>query len=376
MELRPASFTRRRRFRVPVWLGIAVLLLGISLYNRRDLFQGVPQIQQLDPTPTPNVIDWLAEARVYESQGRIREALALYAQVSAVEQDSPDTLVIQSRFHLLLDNIPQALAAAQAAVDRDPEHVPSLNALARALDWTGEYEKAVDVAVEALTHEPNNSDTLAILGEIYADVGNWIRSEQYLTQALEANPLNVMAWRNQAMLYEYQGLYQEALATLDQGLSVDPSAWYLEIQKGRLYEALFEWDEALAAYQRAVDLNPNTSRTWDALGYGHFKVGNDLDALRTLKVAVDIDPMNGVAQAHLGTVYYRLRNYEEAVIVLNTALELLGDQARIEYLYQLGLAYIYKKPSECDRALPWLQKALAIDPDSSPALEGLASCPL
>ncbi len=376
MELSSESFTRHRRFRFPVWLGIIILLVGISLYNRRDMFRDASNMLQSDPTPTPNVIGWLAEARVYESQGRIREALELYAQVSAVEQSSPDELVIQSHYYLLLDDVPQALTTAQAAVDRDPEHVPSLNALARALDWAGEYEKSVDIAVEALTLEPDNSDTLAILGEVYADVGNWIRSEFYLEQALEANPLNVMAWRNQALLYERQGFYRDALDALDQGLSVDPSAWYLEIQKGRLHEALGEWDEALAAYERAVDLNPNTSMTWDALGFGHFKVGNDLDALRTLKEAVKIDPANGVAQAHLGTIYYRLRNYEQAVVELNTAMELLGDQTRIEYLYQLGLAYIYKEPSECDKALPWLQKALTLDPDSGPALEGLAACPI
>ncbi len=376
MELRSEPFTRHRRFRFPLWLGIIMVLLGISLYNRRDMFQGAAGTLQLDPTPTPNVIGWLAEARVYESQGRIRDALALYARVSALEQDDPETLVIQSRLHLLLDNVPQALEAAQAAVARDPEYVPGLNALARALDWAGEYEEAVDVAVEALTQEPDNSDTLAILGEVYADVGNWIRAQNYLDQALEANPLNVMAWRNQALLLERQGLYREALDALDRGLSVDPSAWYLEIHKGRLYEALLEWEEALAAYERAVELNPNTARTWDALGYGHFKVGNDLDALRTLKDAVAINPESGVAQAHLGTVYYRLRNYEQAVEVLNTALELLGDETRIEYLYQLGLAYIYKEPRECAKALPWLQKALDIDPNSGPALEGMAACPV
>jgi hypothetical protein len=53
---------------------------------------------------------------------------------------------------------------------------------------------------------------------------------------------------------------------------------------------------------------------------------------------------------------------------------ILGDDSRIEYYYSLGLAYIYKKPEECDKARVWLLKSLEIDPETSPALEGLRLC--
>ena len=52
----------------------------------------------------------------------------------------------------------------------------------------------------------------------------------------------------------------------------------------------------------------------------------------------------------------------------------MGDAARIEHIYTLGLGHIYKNPTECDKALEWLYQALEIDPESGPALEGIALC--
>jgi tetratricopeptide (TPR) repeat protein len=89
---------------------------------------------------------------------------------------------------------------------------------------------------------------------------------------------------------------------------------------------------------------------------------------------VEDDPNYGPAQVHLGMALYARRNYEDAVPALEKGITILGDKARIEHLYTLGLAYIYKDPSECDKAEVWLRKALEVDPESGPALEGLALC--
>ncbi len=50
--------------------------------------------------------------------------------------------------------------------------------------------------------------------------------------------------------------------------------------------------------------------------------------------------------------------------------------APVEYYYQLGLAFAYLDPPVCDKAEPWLLKALEIEPASwNPAWHGLRICP-
>jgi tetratricopeptide (TPR) repeat protein len=100
-----------------------------------------------------------------------------------------------------------------------------------------------------------------------------------------------------------------------------------------------------------------------------------LQAQRELRKAVAMDPDYGPALAHLGMAYYARRNYEEAAPTLERAMQLLEeDQLRLEYYYFLGLSHIYKVPRECDKAVPWLQKALEIHAESLPALEGMRIC--
>ncbi|GEM_PF-434191 len=56
----------------------------------------------------------------------------------------------------------------------------------------------------------------------------------------------------------------------------------------------------------------------------------------------------------------------------------LGEKlpAPVEYYYQLGLAYAYLDPPQCDKAEPWLLKALEIEPLAwNPAWHGLRICP-
>ena len=50
----------------------------------------------------------------------------------------------------------------------------------------------------------------------------------------------------------------------------------------------------------------------------------------------------------------------------------LGED-KLEYYYELGLAYAYL--DRCDEARPWLLKAVEIDPSAWPAWDGLDMCP-
>ncbi len=360
---------RRRRY----WWLLALALVVGYLYVQQPAWLSQ---QPLVPTPTPtrSALSWLAQAQIHLEAGDHPAALQALQEAARLEPDNPEPWVRQAQIYLMDRRLTRALEAAERAVRMAPEDVDALNIYARALDWMGRYEEAINYAFDALDLDPENATTLAVLGEIYSDVGNWPRARTYLEEALELEPDNVLALRNMAVLYELQGDYETAIEYFDRAIAVAPERPDLYIERGRQYRALEEWDKAIESYQAAVEV-AELPMTLDALGWGLYLSGDTLQALRVLRKAVELDPEYGLALAHLGMVYYTRRNYEDAAPTLEKAVEILGEEeSRIEYYYSLGLAHIYKKPRECNKAIPWLRKALAIDPDTPPALEGLRVC--
>ncbi|MCC6167363.1 MAG: tetratricopeptide repeat protein [Caldilineaceae bacterium] len=364
---------RRRRGLGRFWPLIVLAVLAIILYEQQPAWLA-PRSYAPTAIPTRSAISFLADADIAYRSGNIDAAIAAYEQVMRLEPANPKPLAQLSSLYLILQDLDKSRALAEQAVALAPKDPEALNALARILDWQGEYEDAANYAMDALEIDPNNATALAILGEIYTDVGNWNGAEDYLQQAVDLDPENVMALRNWAFLYEMRGDYEAAIAAYDRAIAVAPYRFDLYMGRGRQYRVgLQDFEKAIEDYRKAVEVYA-APVTLDTLGDGLYYYGDFLGAVRELRKAIELDPTYGPAQVHLGMALYARRNYEDAAAALETGLALVGDKARIEQIYTLGLAHIYKDPTECDKALVWLRKALEIDPQSGPALEGLSLC--
>ena len=355
------------------WPLLALVALAIILYEQQPAWLAPYNIV---PTaiPTRSAVSFLADADIAYRSGNIDDAIAAYEEVMRLEPNNPKPLAALSSLYLILQDLELSRTLAQRAVELAPQDVEALNALARIEDWQGEYEAAVNYALDALEIEPTNATSLAIMGEVYTDVGNWDVAQDYLLQALTNDPENILALRNQAFLFEMRGDYTSAIATYDRAIALAPYRFELYMEKGRQYRVgMLDFEQANNAYQQAVDAY-EAPVTLDALGDGLYNAGDYLRAVRVLEQAIEIDPEYGPAQVHLGMALYARRNYEDAALALEKGLAILGDKARIEQIYTAGLAHIYKDPSECEKAIPWLQVALEIEPQTGPALEGMQLC--
>lgn len=366
---------RRRRGLAKFWPLIVLAVVGIVLYEQQPTWL-IARSLAPTPVPTRSAVSYLADAEIALKAGNYAAAIEAYDQVMRLEPDNPQAMADMSTLYLAHRDLDRALEMAERAVGAAPKDPDALNALARAQDWHGEYEAALNNALDALEIDPDNATSLAILGEIYTDVGNWDVAEGYLEQAAEIEPENVTLLRNLAYLNEMRGNYEAAVGFYDKAIEVAPYRFELYIEKGRQYRiGLLDYEKANEEYQRAVDVY-RSAVTLDALGDGLYNAGDHLQAVRVLREATELDPTYGPALVHLGMALYARRNYEDAAVELEKGLRLVGDNARIEQIYTLGLAHIYKDPSECDRGEVWLRKALEIDPESGPALEGLRLCGL
>ena len=357
------------------WPLMLLAVIGIILYEQQPAWI-VARMPEPTVIPTRSAVSYLADADIAYRSGKIDQAIAAYEQVMRLEPTNPKPLAALSALYLLLQDLDKSYELAQKAVALAPRDVESLNALARIENWRNQNEAAIQHAFTAQEIEPQNATTLAILAEIYVDEGNWWIADDYLTQALEIDPQNVTALRNRAYWHELQGDYELAIAYYDQAIAAAPYRFDLYIGKGRQYRVgMLDFEQANAAYRQAVAAYESPV-TLDALGDGLYNAMDYLGAVETLRRAVELDPNYGPALVHLGMAYYARRNYEDSARYLEEGLEILGDRARIEQIYTAGLAHIFKDPPECDRAEPYLRRALEIHSGATPASEGLRMCNL
>ncbi len=364
---------RRRRNRFPLWPFILLAVIGIVLYEQQPQWLN-PAAYQPTPQPTRAAVSVLAEAEEMLQAGDIDGALENYARVAELEPQNPEPLVVQSDLQLARRDLDAAQTLAQQAVNVAPENDAALTALARALDWQGEYDAALNYGLDALEIDPQNATALAVIGEIYTDVGDTVRASSYISQALALEPDNVTALRNRAFLAEREGEYERAIQLYDEAIEVAPHRFDLYMEKARQYSnGLGDQAAANVILEQAVDVY-ESPLTLDALGYGLFEDGDSLTAVRTLEKAKDLNPEYGPVRVHLGMAYYSRLNFESAIEDLRDGVRLMGEDARIEHFFYLGLAYYYSEPRECDLAVPVLNNVLEIEPTNSIAQSAIANC--
>ncbi len=364
---------RRRSFFERFWWLILAGVIGIILYEQQPAWLA-PRLPAPTAIPTRSAVSFLADADIAYRSGEIDDAIAAYEQVMRLEPNNAKPLAALSALYLIMNDVDKAYEFGRRAVDLAPKDPTALTALARVSDWRAEYDAAVNQALDSLEIDPKNATTLAVLGEIYTDVGNPGVAEDYLNQALEIDPQNVMALRNRAYFEETRGNYTAAVESYQKAIEAAPYRFDLYLEKGRQYQiGLLDYDAAIDAYRKAADAY-RAPVTLTVLGAGLYNAGDHLQAVRVLQEALEMDPNYGPALVNLGMALYARRNYEDAAINLEKGLPLVGDKARVEQFYTAGLANIYKDPTDCDRAEPWLRKALEMDATSGPALEGLRLC--
>lgn len=361
---------RRRRSLWPVIPLLLLLGAGLYLLGTRTRFFENP-FNPLLPTPTPTrtALSYFAEAEDYYKAGQLGNALEAYGRAAELEPGNDEAFRQQAWLLILLGHPAKAVGPAQkaASIKGSPEN---LSVHAMALDWAGQYDEAIKIALQAVDSDPMSAEAHAVLAEIYMDKNNWARALDEIDTAIKLNPDSARVQRNLGYVLDNQGRHKEAIAAFAHAAKLDPKLGYIYTTAGNGYIALGDYDNAIIQYEKTIEATPDSPVGYDALGHASALAGDPDRGLSMLKKAIEIDPEYGPAYAHLGRLYYTQLNYESAIENFLKAFD-LGVRNE-EYFYELGLAYAYL--DDCPNAVKWLEKALEVNPESAPAQQGIQRC--
>jgi len=133
-------------------------------------------------------------------------------------------------------------------------HMPSLE------DMRGMADKKAAPLLEKLKGDPNNSDLLIQVGNIYKATHQFKEAAGYYDKALQVEPKNVAIRTEMASCLYYNGDVDAALSQLQQSLHYDPKDANSLFNLGMIkWQGKQDSKGALVAWQELLKSNPQLS---------------------------------------------------------------------------------------------------------------------
>src|ERR1700730_4645083 len=186
--------------------------------------------------------------------------------------------------------------------------------------------------------------------------GDYLRAAQLAEKHLRVYPKDAPVRLILARSELAQGKFQEAFRELQKVLASDPrniDALY--------YLSLIARELSHREYERLFSIAPDSDRVHQLLGEAAMAAENKSEAEDEFQKALESNPRSIEVSTELAELKRSQSKFDEAIVCYIRA-EQIGP-LNYEIAYGLGACYTYKQ--EYSRAIEWLEKAVALAPDSA-----------
>jgi tetratricopeptide (TPR) repeat protein len=337
--------------------------------EKAELFQRIGAVQRDELKDVPRAIESYlsviglesshlpalrALAQLYEARGDHAQALDALARLSTSSEDKAERVTIHHRMGRLLagelSDRGAALEEFQKALDLEPRHIESLEAMRAIHSDNGDFNAA--------------ARTLARMAEV------------------EDNPRRGAQYR-----VELGRLYEDRLEEHARAIQCFESAIRLDVDNVdaalplvREYAKLERWKEAEPLLQMlvraSVSREPSEQHAlWLLYGQAAEQLHEDEVAVRAFGKAFELDAQDLTALRGLAAAHYRRKHWDNAFkfyqMVLVHHREELSSSETTDTCYRLGI--VKREQGERKKALNMFEKALEEDPYHRPTLEALVA---
>lgn len=241
---------------------------------------------------------------------------------------------------------------------------------------------------------------MAAEGQLAIDEGDYNAAIDIFESLLDENPSLTVAYVGIGRAYQDQGNFASAEPAYARAALLEPRNFNAQYGHGEVLRALGRLRDALRAFRKALTVDPDDVSALNAMGGTLVELGMPASAIPAAEKAVELEPTNGRLRAALGTAFMLSNRYSEAIDEYEIAIELAGNDPQIitnlvecyakenrfreavnagEVLVSLApspvvwerLGRAYFKIGDFDASLESYRRALEIDPEYWPALNGV-----
>ncbi len=232
-------------------------------------------------------------ARAAQALGQVRLANAYFQTATNLAPDDPRIHTRWGDLFLEKFNEAEARASYETALKADPQYVPALIGIARAVADSNP-SAAESAARQALAIDPAQPDAWVLLASEAMDASRRDEAREALAKVLAVNPRHVEALALSAALAQIEDRAEDVTRFTQQALTVNPRSGDVARAIGERVARQYRFDEAVRFLQQAVEIEPGNSRAQASLGLHLLRTGDEAAARKALDAAFARDPFDTV----------------------------------------------------------------------------------
>lgn len=346
-------------------------LLGVSLVASSLLLAG----------GGPNVTG----AKLYIKQNNMEQAMkVLMKEVEKVDPKNEDAWYLLGYIYARQNKYDKMVEAFNKAVELKPKFRE------KGLDVNGDpgtlflAEDGVDRIKRVVWGNAFNNAVKYFNNGVNATtdstrVSSFEQAVEAFRLAAEIMPDSSLAYRNMAASYMNLGEYEKSIEPLKEALEHNPNDVEVKKMLGQVYMASGQDSLAMPLLEELWDSGVRDPQVADFLSRGYLKAEKTDKAKEVYKEALKMSPDNFEFRYNYGTVLLEAGEFDNAIEQLNMAHEI--DPENPDINYNLGAAYLNRGVARRDslpensddtsfredfeKAFPYLEKAVAINPDDT-----------
>lgn len=207
-----------------------------------------------------------------------------------------------------------------------------------------EFDKAEELAREALTVWPGMNAAQRTMGYIYTQRGQFDQAISILNEALKSDPGNPETYNMLAACYMHKGQMTQAEDLLQTALEIRPDYVFAFVNMGMLYLATGRYDWGADYLERSLDRLPDHPNIRNNLAVCLLRIGRYDQAREQLLHLVDTHPEVSAWYFNLAITYCEEKNYEEAMVWVRRAADRCSPMQFHRYISDSDFNELRKRP--------------------------------
>jgi serine/threonine-protein kinase len=228
------------------------------------------------------------------------------------------------------------------------------------------YTKAREAALKALAIDDQLAEVHTSLAAMMDDYEwNWDGAEEAYRRAIELNSNYVTAHHWYADHLARMGRHDEAIREARLARNMDPLSRVSTFIQAWVHFFARRYPEAIRLATRTLDLDPEYVAAYRVLGWANEQMAHFDDAIEAHRRAASLSGDSPVFKGQLGRAFAMAGRRDEATALIDELIA-ASETTRVS---SHDIAVTYGALGEKDRAIEWLEKAVAEHAEHVPYLK-------